>query len=183
MVDKIKRAILVVDMLNDFVTGSLKCERADNIIPNLKKLLRAARAQNIPIMYLNDAHLPSDHELRMLGVTHAIKGTKGAEVIPEIKPTKKDYVIEKRTYSGFFETGLDILLRDLGVDTVIITGMHTHVCDRHTAADAYFRGYNIVVVSDAVEAFTQRDHEYGLEYLKTWYGARIAKVDEIIKEF
>ena len=82
---------------------------------------------------------PITHKMsRLLGngaKNHAIKGTEGAEVIPELKPEEsKDYIVEKRTYSGFYETGLDPLLRSLykgeGVKTVVLGGLHTHMCVR-----------------------------------------------------
>ena len=181
------KAVIVLDMLNDFVTGGLKCERATHIIPNIKKLVVASRKNNVPVIYSNDAHLPVDEEVVERWGKHAIKGTEGAEVIPELKPQKKDYVVEKRTYSGFHETGLDMLLRGLyhgeGVKTIILTGLHTNICVRHTAADAFFRGYKITVAKDGVEAFTQEDYEKGLEYLKDVYNAKILTVDEIIKGF
>ncbi|MGQ9530434.1 MAG: cysteine hydrolase family protein [Candidatus Bathycorpusculaceae bacterium] len=179
-------AVIVIDMLNDFVTGDLKCERAKNIIPNLKKLIEVARKHNIPIIYSNDAHYSEDYEVVEKWGKHAIKGTKGAEVIPELKPTKKDYIVEKRTYSGFYETGLDSLLRSLyngeGVKTVILSGLHTNICVRHTAADAFFRGYKIIVAKDCVEAFTQEDHEQGLRYLEYVYNAKLLTADEITKQ-
>jgi nicotinamidase-related amidase len=177
--------VIVLDMLNDFVTGGLKCERATRIIPNLKKLTMAARKHKVPVIYSNDAHLPVDEEVVERWGKHAIKGTEGAEVITQLKPQRRDYVVEKRTYSGFHETGLDMLLRSLyrgeGVKTVILTGLHTNICVRHTAADAFFRGYKIIVAKDGVEAFTQEDQEQGLKYLKDTYNAKILTVDEIIK--
>jgi nicotinamidase-related amidase len=180
-------AVIIIDMLRDFVTGELKCERAQRIVPNLKRLVEAARKHNIPVIYSNDAHYPQDHEVVQKWGKHAIKGTKGAEVIPELKPSEKDYVVEKRVYSGFFETGLDPLLRSLykgeGVKTVILCGIHTNICVRHTAADAFFRGYKIIIAKDGVEAFTQEDHEQGLKYLQDVYNAKLMDVDEIIKEF
>jgi len=180
-------AVIIIDMLNDFVTGELKCERAKPIIPRLKKLIDAARTHGIPVIYSNDAHLPEDAEVVHKWGKHAIKGTKGAEVIPELKPTEKDYIVEKRTYSGFYETGLDSLLRSLyhgeGVKTVILGGLHTNMCVRHTAADAFFRGYKIIIVKDCVEAFTQEDHEQGLKYLEYVYNAKIMTIDEIVEEF
>jgi nicotinamidase-related amidase len=180
-------AIILVDMLNDFVTGKLQVERTKHIIPNLKRLVEAARANGVPVIYSNDAHYPQDAEVVDKWGNHAIKGTKGAEVIPELKPLAKDYVVEKRTYSGFFETGLDSLLRSLykgeGAKTVVLGGLHTHMCVRHTAADAFFRGYRIVVAEDGVEAFTKKDHEEGLKYLENVYNAKIMAVDEITKEF
>lgn len=181
------KAVLVIDMLNDFVTGDQRCERAKHIIPNLKKLIQGARKHNVPVIYLNDAHYPQDFEVVEKWGKHAVKGTKGAEVIQELKPTEKDYVVEKRTYSGFYETGLDPLLRGLhegeGVKTVILGGLHTNICARHTAADAFFRGYKIVIARDGVEAFTQEEHEEGLKYIKDIYNADIKKVGKIVKEF
>ncbi|MEM3609056.1 MAG: isochorismatase family cysteine hydrolase [Candidatus Bathyarchaeia archaeon] len=181
------KAVIIIDMLRDFVTGELKCERAQRIVPNLKRLVEAARKHNIPVIYSNDAHYPQDFEVVQKWGKHAIKGTKGAEVIPEIKPSAKDYIVEKRVYSGFFETGLDSLLRSLyngeGVKTVILCGIHTHICVRHTAADAFFRGYKIIIAKDGVEAFTQEEHEQGLKYLQNVYNAKLMTVDEIIKEF
>jgi nicotinamidase-related amidase len=158
-----------------------------HIIPNIKKLAAGAHKHGAPVIYSNDAHLDVDEEVVARWGKHAMKGTNGAEVIPELAPTKKDYTVEKRTYSGFYETGLDMLLRNLyrgeGVKTIILTGLHTNMCVRHTAAGAFFRGYKIVVAQDGVEAFTKEDHAQGLAYLKNVYNAKILTVDKIIKEF
>jgi nicotinamidase-related amidase len=175
-------AVVVIDMLEDFVTGELKCERATRIIPKIKKLVEIARKKKLPIIYSNDAHLPTDFELKKWG-KHIMKGTKGAEVISELKPAKEDIILEKRAYSDFFETGLDSVLRNLKVDTLILTGLHTNLCVRHTAADAFFRGYKIVVPQDATEAFTEKDYKEGLEYLKNVYNAEITETDKIVKRW
>ena len=178
-----KKAIIIVDMLNDFVTGSLKCDRAQRIIPPLMKLIREARKNNVPVIYSNDAHIRGiDHELKLWG-DHAIAGTEGAKVIPELEPEEGDYIVPKRRYSGFYGTDLEMLLRELNVDTVILTGMHAHMCVRHTAADAYYRGYNIIVPTDGVDSFTEEDYQAGLKYLREVYGAVISDVDTITREF
>ncbi len=178
-----KRAILVVDMLNDFVTGALKCDRGLAIVPKTAELLRGAREKGMPVIFCNDAHLKGiDHELKLWG-DHAIAGTEGAEVIPELELCEKDYVVPKRRYSGFFHTDLDLLLKELGVDTVILTGLHAHMCVRHTAADAYQLGYGIVVAKDATDSFTEEDYLYGIKYLKEVYGAEITDVDSLVKTF
>jgi nicotinamidase-related amidase len=180
-------AVIVVDMLNDFVTGELRTDRADRIIQPLQRLVEAARTHEVSVIYSNDAHFPKDAEVVQKWGLHAIRGTPGAEVIPELAPKDRDYVLEKRTYSGFYETGLDPLLRSLydgnGVKTVILGGLHTHICIRHTSADAFFRGYTIVIAEDGVEAFTEESHEAGLKYLKDVYNAAIKPVNEIIDEF
>ena len=158
-----KYAVLVVDMLNDFVTGALKCDRGLRIVPKTAELLNGCREKGIPVIFCNDAHLKGiDHELKLWG-DHAIAGTEGAEVIPELQLCEKDYVVPKRRYSGFFHTDLDLLLKKLGVDTVIMTGLHTHMCVRHTSADAYQLGYNVVVAKDATDSFPQEDYDYGIK--------------------
>jgi nicotinamidase-related amidase len=181
-----RMAVIVLDMLNDFVPGNLKTKRASRIIRPIQKLIKAARESEVPVIYSNDAHFSNDYEVTEKWGKHAIKGTPGAEVIPELAPTKKDFVVEKRVYSGFYETGLDELLRSLykglGVETVVLVGLHTHICVRHTAASAFYRGYKIVVPHDGVEAFTRKDHEEGLKYLRDVYGAQIKTVDEVIEE-
>lgn len=175
-------AVIVIDMLNDFLTGELKCERAQAIVPTLQRLVEGARAAAVPVVYAHDAHSPDDHELGVWG-QHAMAGTPGAEIIPELEPQDGDYDIPKKTYSAFFETGMHELLQDLGIETVVITGIHTHICGLHTAADAHFRGYEIVVVQDGVSAFTAEDHEYALDYLEKMYGARMVSADELLAEW
>lgn len=176
-------AILVVDMLNDFVTGALACDRGKGIVPATAALLDAAREAGVPVIFCNDAHLPGiDREFDLWG-EHAIAGSEGAQVIPELKVGEKDYVVPKRRYSGFFQTDLDILLKELGVKTVIMSGLHTHMCVRHTSADAYCLGYDVVVAKDAVNAFTEEDHVSGLQYLKTCYGADAYSNEELISAF
>ncbi len=171
-------AILVIDMLYDFFYGSLKCERLHRIIPNVKQALERARDFRIPIIYVNDAHLPYiDRELKLWG-QHAIRNTKGAQVIEEVKPLPGDYIITKRRYSAFFETELDLLLRELDIDVVVLMGVHTHVCILHTAADAFFRGYGVIVLSDCVEAATEEEHQWALNYMKKYYGVKIMTSEE-----
>lgn len=175
-----KYAVIVVDMLNDFVTGALGCDRGRGIVAPLAELLKAARERKVPVIYANDSHLKGvDKELKLWG-DHAIRGTEGAEVIPELKAEEGDYTVTKRRYSGFFQTDMQLLLSELGVDTVIITGLHAHLCCRHTTADAYSYGYNIVVPRETINAFTEEDYQYGLKYLKDYYGAEICDLKDLI---
>ena len=183
----IRPAIIIVDVLNDFVTGELGIKRAESIIAPLQHLVDAAHKMMVPVIFSNDAHYLQDVEVTRKWGQHAMKGSYGAEVISELTPDlTKDYIVEKRTYSGFYETGLDSLLRNLydgeGVKTVVLCGLHTHMCVRHTGADAFFRGYYIIVASDGTEAFTAQHHKNGLRYLKNVYGAKILTVNEIIED-
>lgn len=176
-------AVIVLDMVNDFVTGTIAAERAQRIIPSLRdELLPAAREHGIRVIYVNDAHRPEDLELEVWG-EHAMQGTEGADVIPDLTPTEVDDVFEKRFYDGFHETGLDHHLRSLGVNRIIVTGLHTNMCVRHTSASAFFHGYDIVVPEDCVDAFSEDDHERGLEYLTDVYNAEISSAADISDEW
>lgn len=174
------RALLVVDMLNDFVTGRIKNPRAERIIPTIDQLLQKARSDDDWIVvYANDAHLPGDFELAVWG-EHAMAGTPGAEIIPELAAGDSDVVLPKRFYSSFHETGLDPLLRQSGAEEIVIVGQHTNICVRHTSADAFFRGYRVVVPRDAVEAISEEDQESGIKYLETIYKADLPYAKELL---
>lgn len=175
------KALIVIDMLNDFVTGSLKCDRAQRIIPHIRKLIDGFHKNERLVIFANDSHLETDFEMHRWG-PHAIAGTEGAQVIPELAPVKTDIIVDKHVYSSFFETPLDSILRSKKVDTVVLTGLHTHLCVRHTAADAFFRGYKILIPEDGVDSFTEEDHKSGLEYLKEYYAAKITDSASILKE-
>lgn len=176
-------AILVNDMLNDFITGALKSDRASKIISPIKNLISVARMKGIPVFYCNDEHVKNDPELKIWG-PHSMKGTDGSQVIPELKPDQHDLVVPKRFYGSFDSTNLDTLLKESyegsGVTTLIITGIHTHICIKHTTYGAFIRGYNIIIPEDAVTAFTKEDHESGLSYIKDNYGAKIMQTSEIV---
>ena len=167
-------------MLNDFITGALKCDRGVAIVPQTAKLLDGARKAGLPVIFCCDAHVDGiDHELKHWGV-HAMDGTKGAEVIPELKMSSKDYLVKKRRFSAFFHTDLDLLLRELGVDTVIVVGLQTHICVQHTVADAYYLGYKVIVPKDATDCFTQEIYDYTIKYLSDIYGAEITDVNSLL---
>jgi len=178
----VKTAVVVIDMINDFVTGVFKSERAAKIIPNIKRLLEFARKQGVPIIYATDAHLPNvDPEFEVWG-PHAVKDSWGAEIIDELKPEKNDFHVLKRKYSAFQGTDLDMLLRELKVDTLILTGVVTDICIQHTAADAFFRGYKLIVPKDCVEAVDEPTQKAAIEYLKKAYGCEITTTDELLKK-
>jgi nicotinamidase-related amidase len=177
----LKAAVIVIDMINDFVTGVFKSARPTRIIPNIKALLYHARRQKTPIVYATDAHLPGvDLEFSLFG-KHAEAGSWGAEIIDELKPKEGDFRILKRKYSAFQGTDLDQMLRELNVDTVILTGVVTDICIQHTAADAFFRGYKIIIPMDCVEASDIATQEAALKYMKKVYRPETTTSKELLK--
>lgn len=176
-----KYAVLVVDMLEEFVRGRLKAENAEKIIPYVKRLLDFARSHGIPVIHTIDQHYEGiDGEFRLWGA-HAVRGGKESKIIPELGPDKKDYVVPKRRYDAFVYTDLDLLLRELGVNTLIITGIHTHICVQQTALGAFYRGYRIIVPIECVAAATEEWHKIGLDYMRNFAGAELLNLDTLLK--
>ena len=172
-------ALLVIDELGDPTGGPLEGVLLP-AIKNTARLADAARAAGVPVVYANDAHIPGlDRELELWG-EHGIANTPEAQTSPLLNQQKGDFTIEKRRYSAFFQTGLRLLLDELGAKTLICTGMDTNICVRHTVADAYFNNYDIVVAADATATFLVGNQEEGLEYMKTCYAAAIVSTDEAI---
>ena len=172
------KALVIVDMLKDFVDGSLANPRAQRIVEPLGRLLAHARENGWVVVFSNDAHKPDDPELKVWG-EHAMEGTPGAEVIEELAPREGEIVSPKRTYGAFDETGLAEELRARDVDEVVITGQHTHICVRHSSYGALRNGFDVIVPRDAVCAFEGVDEDDALEYLKMAYGANVTTVDEL----
>ena len=172
------RALIIVDMLNDFVDGELANPRAQAIVDPLQRLLSHAREDGWVVAFSNDAHRPEDPELRIWG-PHAMEGTPGADVIPQLAPQDGEIVSPKRVYGAFDGTGLHEQLKAKGVDEVVIAGQHTHICVRHSSYGAQMRGYRIAIPRDAVCAFEGVDQDEALDYLKMAYGAEITTVDEL----
>jgi len=172
------KALIIVDMLDDFVDGKLANPRAQAIVEPLARLLDHARQDGWAIVFSNDAHHPDDPEIAIWG-EHAMEGTPGAQVVAALAPRDGEIVSPKRHYGAFDDTGLTEELRALGVDEVVITGQHTHICVRHSSYGALRNGFAISVPRDAVCAFEGVDEDEALEYLKMAYGASVTTVDEL----
>jgi nicotinamidase-related amidase len=173
------RALIIVDMLNDFVDGKLANPKAQAIVEPLQRLLAHAREDGWVVVFSNDAHHSDDPELKVWG-EHAMAGTPGADVIPQLGPREGEIVSPKRDYGAFDGTGLDEQLKERGVDEVVIAGQHTHICVRHSSYGALRRGYDISIPRDAVCAFEGVDEDEALAYLEMAYAAKITSVDELV---
>ena len=134
-----------------------------------RKLLSAARDKGMPVFWLNQ-DLPPDDSLFQTRAVHCLSGTWGAEIVHEIPVEETDIVISKRRYSGFFQTSLDLNLRERGIDTVIVTGVVTNICVRSTVHDAFFLSYRVLVPEDLVMATSTQAQEVTLYDIETHYG-------------
>jgi nicotinamidase-related amidase len=169
------RVLIVVDMQKDFCypDGALFAgEHVKEIFKPLSDFIRAARNESIPVIFTQDWHRPDDREFR-IWPPHCVMGTEGAEVIDELNPQNEDYFIRKRRYSAFYGTDLDLVLRELNCDVVIISGVLTNICVLHTAVDAASRGYDTVLLKDCTVALNDYDFEYAVKHMENILNTKI----------
>lgn len=162
-----KKALLVIDMLKDFVEegAPLEVPETRKIVNNIVRKIESARKEGIPVIYLCDNHEMDDPEFKVWP-RHAVKGTNGSRVVDELTPQPDDIVIPKTTYSGFFNTDLDKTLKSLGVEELILTGCVTNICILYTGVDAYMRGYYVDCPEDSVAALDEGDHKFAMRQLR-----------------
>jgi nicotinamidase-related amidase len=174
-----RRALLVVDMLVDFVEpdGELRVPDNEKILPRVMAEVSRARQRGDPIIFLCDAHAVDDPEFAQWP-PHAIKGTRGAQVVAALAPDPDDPIVEKTTLSGFYGSRLEEVLRERAVDTVRLTGCVTNICVLFVAFEAAVRGFRLEVVEDAVAALDPEDHAFALRQMKQVLGAKTVRSDD-----
>jgi nicotinamidase-related amidase len=137
-----KRALLVIDVQNEYFTGLLPVCYPQNTLPNVLTAIEAAKEANIPVVVVQ-------HTLKTPNAKAFIKDTDGWELLDEIKNIKYDHYVEKNFPSSFVGTDLEEWLRANGIDTVVISGYMTQFCCDTTARYAYHMGFKVEFLSDA----------------------------------
>src|SRR5271168_5568530 len=159
--------MIVVDMQNDFVASGAPIEvsAARAMVPKLAEALKICRDAGIRVIYTAHVHRRDGCDMGLFDDLHPVianrdalvDGTPGVDIYTELAPAPGEHVIKKHRYSAFFGTDLDIILREWGVDTVIISGTTTENCCHATARDAMFRNYQVAFLSDATGTFDYPD--------------------------
>jgi nicotinamidase-related amidase len=143
------------------------------VIPNTKRLLDACRPAGVQVIYPRIASLVKD--CREVSIEHkrikllAPAGSRESEILDEIAPIENEIVLSKGASGVFNSTAIDQILRNLNVDTLIMTGVVTNYCVETAVRDAGDRGYNVVLVSDSTAAMTEEHQRLALEILAGVY--------------
>lgn len=161
-------------MLKDFIheDGALPVKGAAELIPRINQRIKEFRSRGEPIVFIADSHAPDDKEFK-IWPKHCVKGSEGAEVVEELEKEEEDEVVEKSTYSAFYDTRLEEVLREKGVEVLVLTGVLTDICVLHTAADAAMGGYKVRVLKDCVASSTKENHEWALRHMREVLNASI----------
>jgi gluconolactonase len=192
--DPKRSALIIQDLQNDVIieggafadSGAPAHATAQNVVGNVADLAAACRAAGVPVIHVwylveqGAAGLKQNAPL-FQGVKEAnalVRGTWGAAPAEGLEPQDGDHVVEKMRMNGFYDTQLDILLRGLGADTIIVTGAWTNMSIEHTARHGADAGYEVVVPSDGTSTTGDEWQNAALNYAMTNV-ARVATCAEI----
>ncbi len=194
-VDRKNATLLVVDMQNDFChrDGSLAKRGKDmtathQMMPRLKRLISEARQAKVPVIFIRQTlseltTSQAGREMRLKrmsggGELPLQEGSWGAEFF-EVAPEPGECVVTKHRYSAFAGTSLDLILRSMGIKTLIMTGVATNVCVETTARDGYMEGYYIVFLGDCAATHSIEEQEATLRNIEGYFGV-VNTAEEVI---
>src|SRR6478735_4200342 len=197
-IDPKSAAMIIQDLQNDVIidggafadSGAPAHAKSQNVVENVAKLAGAARKAGVPVIHVwyiveKGATGLKQNAPLFQGVKDGnalVRGTWGAASVDGLEPQDGDHLIEKMRMNGFYETRLDILLRGLGVETLIITGAWTNMSIEHTARHAADAGYRAVVASDGTSTVNDDWQNAALSYAMTNV-AQVATCAEIAQAF
>jgi len=170
-----KTALLVTDMLNDFLDpkGTLYVGAAGReIIPFVAAKIAETRRQGGAVIFVCDAHAPDDREFQYFA-PHALQGSWGSEIIPELLRQPGDHRVDKTRYSAFAGTRLDEVLQQEQVDRVAVVGVCTSICVLETVKELFDRDFPTVVYRGGVADFDPEAHAFALKQIEGIFGARV----------
>jgi len=188
---KFHPVLVVIDMQNGFCAQGGSYERfgADinmyrKIVPNVRRIIDVCHELRIPIFYTQQVREASGIDLltrihriipkgrlEFIEKIHAcVRGTWDAEIIDELLPTKADHIVVKRRDSAFQDTEFELWLKSIGADTVIYTGIDTCICVENSLREGFNKGYDVILVEDAVASSWQELHKATLEKVRNSFG-------------
>ena len=192
--DPKRSALIIQDLQNDVIieggafadSGAPAHATAQNVVGNVAELADRCRAAGVPVIHVWYIVEPGATGLRLnaplfQGVHDAnalVRGSWGAAPVDGLEPKDGDHVVEKMRMNGFFQTRLDVLLRGLGADTIVITGAWTNMSIEHTARHGADAGYTVVVASDGTSTTGDEWQHAALDYAMTNV-ARVATCAEV----
>jgi biuret amidohydrolase len=160
-------ALLIIDAQKGFMDAVFGAEAA---LDRIRGLREAARAGNVPVIFTQELHRRSlvdfGRELDGAEGIHCLEGSEDAELIEDLMPLEDEYLVTKRRYSAFFGTDLELLLKGLQINRLVVCGFLTDVCVHYTCADAHQHNYEITVVTDAVSGSSEEAHEASLRAIR-----------------
>jgi nicotinamidase-related amidase len=168
-------AMLIIDVINhfEFSDGRHLLKQAAGIAKNIARLKARARRHKIPVLYVNDNFGQWRSDAKKLLQYCLRPDALGRDFVKIVRPDEEDYFVLKPMHSAFYQSPLEVLLRNLGASTLVLAGLATDSCIVCTAHDADMREFRLIVASDCCAARNTQDHHRALEHIKTLKHARV----------
>ena len=172
---KSRVVLLLVDVINhfEFPDGKDVLHRALAIAPPLARLKKRAREAGVPTIYVNDNFGQWRSDAKKLLQYCQRPEAPGLQFVEQLQPDEDDYFVLKPMHSAFYQTPLDLLLRELGASSIILSGLATNSCILCTAHDANMRHLKVIVPRDCCAARTAREHSHALEHIGAMADAKV----------
>ena len=169
-----RAALLVIDMQHDFMAPGASCYNvgAEDTVAPTARAIAAMREAGLPVIWTMEAHRPGgidgglENSPDCSFAAHTVEGTRGIEIVDELAPGPEDLVVRKRRYNCFLGTELDLLLKALAIDTLLVAGVSSDVCVHWTAGEAFQRDFHVRVLEDCVAGTSVSDHEASLQIMR-----------------
>jgi gluconolactonase len=192
--DATRSALIIQDLQNDVIieggafadSGAPAHAKSQNVVENVARLAEAARAAGTPVIHIHyiveegavglKQNAPLFQGVKEAGAL--VRGSWGAAPAEGLEPQPGDHVVEKMRMNGFYDTRLDILLRGLGAETIVITGAWTNMSIEHTARHGADAGYEVLIVSDGTSTTGDEWQHAALNYAVTNVG-RVVSTEEV----
>ncbi|MGW2787480.1 cysteine hydrolase family protein [Streptomyces populi] len=172
-------ALIVIDMVNTYEheDAELLTPAAERVVPVLARLIGRARDAEVPVIYANDNFgLWRSHHGELV---EAALSRPHADLVEPIRPADDSLFVVKTRHSIFYDTPLSYLLRQLGAETLVLTGQVTEQCVLYSALDAHIRHFEITVPRDAVASIHPHLEAAALEMMECNMGARIVGAEDV----
>jgi nicotinamidase-related amidase len=171
-----KDALLLVDVIQDFRHAGAEplLESFTRRHPALSAALERARGEQTPVIYANDNHGVWDGDASSL-VRRAVDHGRAAELVEAVAPREGDRFVVKPRYSAFDHTPLELVLRELDVERILLAGTATEMCVVQTAIDAREEGFKVTILAAACATADERMEELALEYAERIVGAFVER--------
>jgi len=179
-----KTALMIIDMEYDFTNenGLVYYPQNKEILPKIADVLESARKNNLLVIFTQHRYRKGKKDSNLSTMRPScIEGTKGIEIDDSLEVNYElDYIIQKRRYSGFYGTDLDLVLRENNIENVVLTGTKTNCCIRSTVHDAYYNNYNVYVIEECVATNSDVVNKVHLEDIDKYYG-NVVTIEEYKK--
>jgi nicotinamidase-related amidase len=178
---KSQHALVLVDVINhfEFPDGKQILRNALKVAARVKMLKTRPRKANVPVIYVNDNFGQWRSDATKLLAYCLRTHCSGRPFVEAIRPDVNDYFVLKPMHSAFYHTPLEVLLRHLGVSSLVLAGIATNSCILCTAHDANMRDLAVTVVSDCCAARSETEHEEALENMREMAKARVISAKSV----